>query len=71
MTAAPSAALAALELAPRFRARYVARNARLCRDDAERAAALTDRKRELDAANAGTVAAAIARAKARKAGHNR
>ena len=65
----------ALDLAPHYRARYATRNARLRRDEAEHAATLAARKRELDAPGAGNavakdaVLAAIARAKARKSGH--
>ena len=68
MLQAPDAAVAALQLAPHYRARYDARNARLAREDALRAAALDERKRELEVASANSVAAAIARAKARKSG---
>ena len=63
-----SSAAPALELAPHYRARYTAHNARLAREDSERAAALTERKRELGATSSDSVAAAIARAKARRAG---
>lgn len=66
MVPACGAATTAIELAPRYRARYAAHNARAAREEAERAAALEQRKRELDAAT--SVAAAIARAKAKKAG---
>ena len=52
--------------AGKYRARYVARNERLARWDAERAAELTARKTRVDAG--GAVAAALARARARKAG---
>lgn len=68
MVPARGATVSAAELAPRYRARYTAHNARLAREDAERATALTERKRELDAASTDSVAAAIARARARKAG---
>ena len=68
MVPAPDAGVAATELAPRYRARYAAHNARLAREDAEHAAALAERKRDLDTASADSVAAAIARARARKAG---
>lgn len=62
----------ALELAPRYRGRYETRNARMRRDEAEQAATLAARKREIDAPRAGDAAAknavlaAIARARARK-----
>jgi len=64
---------APLELAPHYRARYEARNARIRRDEAEHAAALATRKRELDtrdeaAAAKNAVLAAVARAKAKKSG---
>ena len=68
MLQAPDVTVAALQLAPRYRARYDTRNARLAREDALRAAALDERKRELEVASANSVAAAIARAKARKSG---
>jgi len=63
-----------LELAAHYRVRYETRNARLLRDEAEHAAALAARKREIDtprdaAATAKNgVLAAIARAKAKKSG---
>jgi electron transport complex protein RnfB len=59
----------ALARAPYFRARYVARNARLARDADERAAELTSTKSAIDAGAAGAsaVQAAILRARARKA----
>lgn len=65
----------ALDLAPHYRARYEVRNARLRRDEAEHAAGLAARKREIDmprheaAAAKNAVLAAIARAKARKSGN--
>ena len=65
----------ALDLAPRYSARYETRNARIRRDEAEHAATLAARKRELDAPRTGdalakdAVLAAIARAKARKSGN--
>jgi len=68
MVQAPHAAVAAQNLAPRYRARYAAHNARIAREESERAAALDERKRELETASANSVAAAIARAKARKTG---
>jgi electron transport complex protein RnfB len=68
MVPAHDAHVAAAEFAPRYRARYTAHKARLTREDAERAAALTERKRKLDTTNADSIAAAIARAKARKTG---
>ena len=67
---ASDAAVAALHLAPRYRARYAAHNARMAREASERAAALDERKRDLETASANSVAAAIARAKARKAGNH-
>jgi len=60
-----------------YRARYVARNTRLVREADEHAAALAVRKREIDAHDAPTasardaVAAAIARAQAKKAGRRK
>ena len=60
--------------AARYRARYVARNARLAREADEHATALAARKRDIDARDVaaasarGAVAAAIARSKAKKAG---
>jgi electron transport complex protein RnfB len=68
MRPAPDAAVAAQHLAPRYGARYAAHNARIAREESERAAALDERKRELEAASTNSVAAAIARAKARKTG---
>jgi len=65
----------ALDLAPRYRARYETRNARICRDEAEHAATLAARKREIDAPRTrdtvakDAVLAAVARAKARKSGN--
>lgn len=53
--------------APRYRARFHARTARLQRVDAERTAELAARKSHVDA-GANAVQAAIARAQARKAG---
>ena len=71
----PTAAEATpLERAPHYRVRYEAHNARIRRDEAEHAAALVVRKRELDtqhdsaAAAKNAVLAAIARAKAKKSG---
>jgi len=58
-----------MTLAPHYRARYAAHNARIARDESERAAALNERKRELETVSATSVAAAIARAKARKSGN--
>jgi len=58
------------DLAPRYRARYAAHNARIAREESERAAALNERKRDLETASANSVAAAVARAKARKAGNH-
>jgi electron transport complex protein RnfB len=58
--------ISAMQLAPRYRARYAAHNVRIAREENERAAALNERKRELESASANSVAAAIARAKARK-----
>jgi len=69
MMQAPDAAVAALQLAPHYRARYAAHNTRIARDESERAAALNERKRELETVSATSVAAAIARAKARKSGN--
>ena len=69
MMQAPDAAVAALQLAPHYRARYAAHNTRIARDESERAAALNERKRELETVSATSVAAAIARAKARKSSH--
>jgi electron transport complex protein RnfB len=66
--------IAALERAAHYRARYETRNARIRRDEAEHAAALAARKRELEAprddaaAAKNAVLAAIARAKAKKSG---
>jgi electron transport complex protein RnfB len=59
---------APLQRAPHFRARYLARNARLQRDEAERAAELAAKKAVIGtgAANVSAVQAAIARARARK-----
>jgi len=64
------AMLAPSDLASRYRARYTAHNARIAREESERAAALNERKRDLETASANTVAAAIARAKARKSGNH-
>jgi electron transport complex protein RnfB len=66
MLPAANAMVGAAELAPQYRTRYAAHNARIAREESERAAALDERKRELEAASANSVAAAIARAKARK-----
>ena len=52
--------------AGKYRARYAAHNERLARWDAERAAELAARKSNVAAGDA--VAAALARARARKAG---
>jgi len=63
--------------AAHYRARYVARNARLVREADEHAAALAARKREIDARDApaasarDAVAAAIARAQAKKTGRRK
>jgi len=71
MVAAPARA-SAMDLAPLYRTRYVAHNARLARESDERAAALTARKAEVDSARVGAgrsaVLEAIARAKAKKSG---
>jgi len=56
-----------LQRAPHYRTRYLARNARLAHWDAERAAELATRKAQVDA-GADAVRAAIARARAKKAG---
>jgi electron transport complex protein RnfB len=70
----PAVEVAPLERAPHYRARYETRNARIRRDEAEQAAALAARKRELDASRDGAAMAknavldAIARAKAKKSG---
>jgi H+/Na+-translocating ferredoxin:NAD+ oxidoreductase subunit B len=58
----------ALERAPHFRARYLARNARLARDAQERAAELAAAKSSIAAAatSRGAVQAAIERARAKK-----
>ena len=69
MVPAPNAAVTALQLAPHYRTRYAAHNTRIARDESERAAALNERKRELETVSATSVAAAIARAKARKSGN--
>ena len=53
--------------AAQYRARYEAHQARLARDDAERAAELTTRKARVDV-GVDTVQAAIARARAKKTG---
>jgi electron transport complex protein RnfB len=62
----------ALELAPRYRARYAAHNTRLARESTERDAALAARKAEVDvgdgAPGKSAVLEAIARAKAKKSG---
>jgi electron transport complex protein RnfB len=59
---------APLQRAPHFRARYLARNARLQREETERAAELAAKKSVIGAgtANVSAVQAAIARARARK-----
>jgi Na+-translocating ferredoxin:NAD+ oxidoreductase subunit B len=58
--------------AAQYRDRYYARRARLAREDAQRAEEIAARKAVVDSAtNAGSVLAAIARAKARKAGAGR
>jgi len=57
----------ALRRAPHHRQRYFARGTRLARDAAERAAELAARKAQLDT-GADAVRAAIARARAKKAG---
>jgi electron transport complex protein RnfB len=65
---------AAADLASRYRARYLARAARLARDESEHAAALAARKMQVEAAPGGVasnntaVLQAIARAKAKKLG---
>lgn len=70
----PAPAGAGADSAAHHRARYLARNARLAREADEHAAALAARKRDIDARAAAAapahdaVAAAIARAKVRKAG---
>jgi len=71
----PAAAeMAPLERAPHYRARYETRNARIRRDEAEHAAALAARKRDLDvprdsaAMAKNAVLDAIARVKAKKSG---
>ena len=64
---APDSGADALERAPQYRARFDARNARLRRLDAEHAAQLAARKAQVDA-GADAVRAAIARARAKKAG---
>lgn len=69
MIAAPHGA-SAMDLAPLYRARYAAHNARLTRESDERAAALAARKAEVDSARASAgknaVLEAVARAKAKK-----
>ena len=67
MVPAPDGAADALERAPQYRARFVARAARLRRLEAEQAAGLAARKAQVDA-GADAVRAAIARARAKKAG---
>ena len=62
-----SSADAAADRVARYRARYEAHLARLARDDAERAAELATRKASVDT-GADAVRAAIARARAKKAG---
>lgn len=57
----------ALRRAPQHRARYLARNARLARWETERHAELAARKAQVDT-GADAVRAAIARARAKKAG---
>jgi hypothetical protein len=59
---------ASMTLAPHYRKRYAAHNARIAREESALAAALQERKRELETSPADSVAAAIARAKARKSG---
>ncbi|HZP65055.1 MAG TPA: RnfABCDGE type electron transport complex subunit B [Rudaea sp.] len=53
---------------PRYRRRYGAHRARLAREEAERTAELAARKAALDTVSGDAVRAAIARARARKAG---
>jgi electron transport complex protein RnfB len=69
MIAAPDR-VSAMDLAPLYRTRYVAHNARLARESDERAAALAAHKADVDSAQAGAVRnavlEAIARAKAKK-----
>jgi electron transport complex protein RnfB len=57
----------AADRAPHYRARYEARQARLVREEAERATELATRKASVDA-GADAVRAAIARARAKKSG---
>ncbi len=57
---------APLQRAPHFRARYAARNARLAREDAERARQLEAKKAQIGGGAGGAVQAAIERARARR-----